>query len=165
MKTVNRRTYQRLRIDQSIKVQVQIFPVMPFIGETLYAQLVNISEGGMSLQLNSLNEKPIKQGQKITLHLRIPGKHPVHCSGKILHVFSLKKGDFLGVKFLKSAGKFGKEIKAMVEDNGACEDRLQQMVPWCDVSCSFHQLCRKPFRVKSLERSSLQSFEIAIQAL
>ena len=161
----NRRQFKRLKIDKSVRVLVQLFPVMPFIGETMEAQLINISEGGISLRLIYPEKYPsLARGSKVRLHLRLPG-HPLsECRGEITH--ALKAGEtepMLGIRFQKPPAALMKEIRHMATDSDRCDRRTRDQAPWCDISCTFHNLCRKPIRITQDVENADLLMEIALQ--
>jgi c-di-GMP-binding flagellar brake protein YcgR len=166
MKKSNRRHYQRLRIDRSVQIQIQLFPVMPFIGESIHARLINISEGGMGLLLENADmRKQIKLGTKMKIHFRLPGKPLRQCTALVGHNLNMKDGlFFIGLRFVKTGSGLSREIHEMAKDNELCDGRIADHVsPWCDISCSFHNLCRKPLRLSRDNAPPLPSFEIALQ--
>ena len=72
MKKNERRKFRRLKITKPSKVPVQIHPVIPFIGDAIHANAINISEGGLSLKINSIDElSEVKRGAGVKVHFRI----------------------------------------------------------------------------------------------
>jgi len=161
----NRRKNKRLRIDRAVKIPVQIFPHIPFIGKSIEVGLLNISGGGMALIVDVEGQaKLLKRGASIRVHFNIPGLGLHHCKGKISHLIRPDKSRcFLGINFLNPPAKLIKLLNHMAEDNFSCDQRIQeQRQPWCDINCSYHFLCRKPIRILS-EKMGQKPLEIALQ--
>jgi len=165
----NRRKFTRLRIDKFVKVPVQIFPVIPFIGETIEADSVDISAGGMALRiLNSLEYQELRKGSKIKIHFRLPGHTLQECTGKVVsHRFGKNETHcHMGIRFMKISKKLLSELQHMAMDNDSCDNRVQtQKNPWCLPTCTFFNLCRKPIKPKNEINAKLERFEISFQAL
>ena len=166
MKKNNRRRAKRLKIDHSVKVPVQISPILPFIGKTFEAESINISAGGMALKVDmGPAQDKGKKGTQIKIFFRLPG-HPLQeCKGKITHQFELdSKETMIGIKFTKASAKIVELLNHMAMDDEACDQRIkQEATPWCLPVCSFHCLCRKPLRTPTLDTKQLEKFEIALQ--
>lgn len=148
----NRRQHKRLKLARSVRVPVQISPVMPFLGKNIEAMLLNFSSGGMSLSIeDSASVKKLKRGTVLKIHFHMPGSYLFECQAEITHrMASPANGIILGIRFVKPSLALVKEIEKIVDDFEICEARMSaDAEPWCDVLCSFHNLCRKPFRVIS----------------
>jgi c-di-GMP-binding flagellar brake protein YcgR len=163
----NRRRAKRLKIDRSVKIPVQLFPVLPFIGHAVEASLVNISSGGMALLLQEPDAfKKLKKGTPIKLHFHLPGRHLQQCRAKLTHKLDSDPHQvLLGLKFFKPPAGLIKALSRMAQDEANCERRIQEAErPWCDIRCTFHNLCRKPTRI--LPHTPNQNhIEIALQSI
>ena len=158
---------KRLKIDRNVRIQVQIHPIMPFIGETIGAGLVNLSAGGMAIAVSHTGDEfPIRRGSRVRLHFRLPGGPLSHCVARVSHVFDVNPGlDLVGLKFLKLPQTLRALFERMVRDNDECETRLREVEqPWCDTRCAFRSLCRKPLRTPAESGLEFDSIEIALQA-
>jgi hypothetical protein len=166
MKSTNKRKHKRLKIDRSVRVPIQLFPRMPFIGETLPASLVNLSAGGLAFSLETETPKKVpKRGTEIKIHFRLPGKPLQECWGVITHTWESDFGLTMGVKFTRIPAQLKHEFEIMAVDNGTCDTRIEQSRdPWCIPTCSFYDLCRKPIRPNPTDDSPMDRFEISIQS-
>jgi hypothetical protein len=164
----NRRRSPRLKIDRRLRVQVQLHPVMPFIGESVDAVLVNLSEGGMALMIPRGRKKdrpPIPRGAKIKIHFRLPGGPLRECLAAVSHSVRTKQGDdIIGLRFLGVPAGLRDVFRQMLADNEACDDRVRlHDYAWCDPSCAFSALCRKPIRNENPAFLDVSAIEIALQ--
>lgn len=165
-KKSNRRQFKRLRVDKSVKIPVQIFPVLPFIGESIEAALVNISLGGMALVMDaSATEGKLRRRSKIKIHFRLPGQPLSDCSALVSHLIKTSDGQsFLGIRFLKTPASFQGLISKMISDTDRCDARIiEGDHPFCETSCAYHSLCRKPLRMENPLTPVSLGFEIAFQ--
>lgn len=157
-----------MRLDKSIKIGVQIAPVVPFIGESLEAGLLNLSAGGLALAVREPAHLPPK-GAELRIHFRLPGKLLLQCRGKIHRISETPSNEIvLGIKFDKVPAGIVRELNHMCEDDAACDRRIQNNGhPWCDPFCSFRSLCAKPARVDEnpVLRPERFPFEIALQQM
>lgn len=165
MKFSDRRLLKRLRVDRALRVKVQLFPVMPFIGESIEAGLINLSEGGMGLVILSADHHTrVQKGEKYKIHFRLPGQPLRECIGTVQRLSSLNGDrDFVGLKFSKIPHSLKKLFAQMVEENDQCDYRIRESRPFCDPACSYRSLCRKP--IHALEKGAAEHphFEIALQ--
>lgn len=162
MKKSNRRIAKRLKIDRSVKILVHLFPVMPFIGEATYANLINISKGGLALVV----DEPVKRGAALKVHFHLPGNPIQSSSAVVTHSFVGKDGRYvLGVKFVKPPKMLVENIEKMVLNSNSCDQRIRELAdPQCDKACAFFQLCRKPIRLPHYSNQSHQ-LELTFQNL
>jgi len=161
-----RRKNQRLKLDRTVRVPVQVCPVMPFLGRNIEAILLNISAGGMSISVGESSRFPqLKKKTALKIHFHFPGGSLFECRGNIAHRFNSRSdGMVLGIRFLNPSLALVGEIDKIIEDNEICDNRVgSEHGPWCDVLCSYHYLCRKPFRAFGPQTSQNQiefSFQI-----
>lgn len=147
-----------------MRVPVQIFPVLPFVGPSVEAALVNLSVGGMALLLNVGLSARLARGARLRVHFRLPGLPLSQCRGIVTHSVADRKSGWLrlGVRFLTAPTLLTERIRRMETDDEACDARAHEMAqPRCDLACSFHSLCHKPFREAGAAINS--QFEIALQ--
>lgn len=153
-------------MDRLLRVPVQVYPVLPFVGPSVEGALVNLSTGGMALFLNTESSGTrLARGGKLRVHFRLPGIPLSECRGVITHAVTDRASGWLrlGVRFLKTPPALAQRIARMVIDNAACDARMdEQSQPRCDLSCAFHSLCNKPIRDTSGSLPGPQ-FEIALQ--
>jgi hypothetical protein len=161
----DRRQLKRLRVDRALRVKVQLFPVMPFIGESIEAGLINLSEGGLGLViLSSERHAQIKKGEKYKIHFRLPGQPMRECAGTVQRLSQLNDArHFVGIKFSKIPQNLKKLFALMVEENDQCDYRIRESRPFCDPACSYRSLCRKPIRALEHGATEHAHFEIALQ--
>jgi hypothetical protein len=122
---------------------------MPFLGKNIEALLINFSAGGMSLSVEESARFPqLKKNTALKIHFHFPGGSLFECRAEIAHRFrSPSDGMALGIRFIKPGLALVNEINKIIEDNEICDNRVvSDHGPWCDVLCSYHYLCRKPFR-------------------
>lgn len=165
MSANNRRKSDRLRIDRSVRISVQIFPVMPFLGEPVEAILSNISPGGMALTVkDDRYENELKKGRQIRIHVRMPGSAIEECRGTVTHSYINRSAHVLGVRFTKISSELLKELQHMSKDNAACDTRIASGDnAWCLPTCSFYALCRKPLRLTDENTPATDLLEISFQ--
>jgi c-di-GMP-binding flagellar brake protein YcgR len=164
-KDINRRQHARLRIHRSIAVPIHIFPVLPFLGESVDATLLNISSGGMALVADfSKSKQKMPKGTKIKVHFRLPGQPLCECTAKITHNINVGGADaFLGISFVKAPPSLIKSITQMCRDNDRCDERIRTLPkPLCESACSFYSLCHKPLR-RNDDDAEKSALEIAFQ--
>ncbi len=150
MSAQNRRKFDRLRIDRSVRISVQLFPVLPFLGESIDVGLVNISPGGLALSIaDAAHHKELKKGHEVRVHIRLPGLAIEECTGTVTRRYSTAGGkNVVGVKFTKVSAAVSKELVRMSKDNALCDQRVASGEhAWCLPTCSFYSLCRKPLRL------------------
>lgn len=149
MKKGDRRRSKRLRIDRSVRVPVQIAPILPFLGDAVGADSINISEGGIALKVPGMpGTERLERDARIRIHIRLPGRPLLSCTGIVRHKVAADKGGiFLGILFRDLPVGIRMEIERMAVDNELCDDRIErERSPWCLPTCSFRGLCRKPIR-------------------
>lgn len=159
----NRRQHRRIRVDRAAKVQVQVFPVLPFVGTPVDAVLVNLSPGGMALLFDT-HVDGFARGSRLNIHFRLPGLPLTACEAVVSNVVSGKDTFWvkIGVKFSKAPDMLTERIAKMISDDDACDNRMfSQSVPRCEAACAFHSLCHKPIRTGSPDAS--KHFEISLQ--
>ncbi len=160
---VNRRKDRRIRVDRAVRVPVQLFPILPFVGTPCEAVLVNLSAGGMGLLLENDGEG-LAKGTKLVVHFRLPGLPLTECRGTVSNHIAGKKSAWIriGVKFQKAPVNLTERIQKMINDDAVCDARMFESAdPRCDTACSFHSLCHKPIRVGGHTQHA--QFEISLQ--
>ncbi len=120
----NRRRSRRLKIDRPVKVLIQLFPVLPFIGHSFEADLVNISAGGMAFIIDS-DEKEIKRGSEIRIHFRLPGGPLCECTGDITHRDSAPGGDCIGIRFYRPPAALVRQIERMAVESALRQEHIE----------------------------------------
>jgi len=162
----NRRQSRRLRTDRLLRVPVQVFPVLPFVGPSVEGAIVNLSTGGMALLLQTEGKKArLARGGRLRVHFRLPGLPLTQCRGIITHAVMDRATGWLrlGVRFLKTPAVLSERINRMVTDDAACDARMDESSqPSCNLACAFHSLCSKPIRETAGALPGVQ-FEIALQ--
>ena len=122
----------------------------------------------MALTLSRIDlPKVIRKGGTLKIHFRLPGSILTECRAVISHRYKLDEtNDYLGLKFTNKPLVLSRAIHQMAFDNEMCDRHIQEMSrPWCDPSCAFLGLCRKPLREKQgSPRLSNIPLEIAIQS-
>lgn len=115
--TLNRRQHPRYRIDRALQVPVQLFPVLPFLGEAIDAKLLNISETGLAIVANfSPAKTKITKGTKIKIHFRLPGHPLTECVASVVRNTVLENDEhFLGLRFIKPPRSLANAIEKCVE--------------------------------------------------
>lgn len=159
----NRRAHRRIRVDRAIRVPVQVFPVLPFVGTPTDAVLVNLSPGGMALLLES-DHAALSRGTRLRVHFRLPGLPLTECQGIVSNLLQGRNSTWvrIGVRFLKAPVQLSQRIERMIADDDACDARMfRHAEPRCDTACAFHSLCHKPIRTGS--HGPLAQFEISLQ--
>jgi c-di-GMP-binding flagellar brake protein YcgR len=168
MKKQNRRHFSRIRIDRSVRIALQIFPVMPFLGHPIDAGLVNLSPGGLALAIDP-NEKSegLKKGRLVKIHFRLPGMPLEECAGLIGHNYLTQQGErVVGIRFTKVSAGVIKELERMCVDNTACDRRVREnQNVWCMPTCGFYSLCRKPIRQEDGNIAMPDPLEISLQGI
>lgn len=99
----NRRRAPRLRIHRAMPVPIHIFPVLPFLGESVEANLLNISTTGMALLVTLMDPKhKIGRGTKIRIHFRLPRQPLFECVGEVVRNRKSENDEtLLGIRFTK----------------------------------------------------------------
>ena len=165
-KSSNRRRHRRLRTDRLLRVPVQVFPVLPFVGPSVEGAIINLSTGGMALLLNTEGSRAkLTRGARLRVHFRLPGLPLTQCRGVITHAVTDRPSGWLrlGVRFVSTPSALSDRINRMVTDDGACDARMDDSnQARCDLACSFHSLCSKPIRETAGLPAGAQ-FEIALQ--
>ena len=135
------------------------------MGPSVEAALVNLSVGGMALLLNGVDVSArLSRGARLRVHFRLPGMPLSQCRGLVTHAVTDRKSGWLrlGVRFVAAPASLVQRIRRMEIDDEACDARaIETAQPRCDLACSFHSLCHKPFR--DLSGSGRNQFEIALQ--
>lgn len=159
----NRRRHARLRLDRSVRIPVQISPVLPFLGESLFATLLNLSGGGVALFFeDDPASNQMKRGCKLRIHLRLPGAPLWECRGVVSRRLKTSKGHFLGIRFTHRPAGLIHHIEQMALENDRCDDRIDEKHPWCDANCAYLSLCRKSIRLTPTD-AAIDELEIALQ--
>jgi hypothetical protein len=162
----NRRGDRRLKLDRLVRVPVQIFPVLPFLGAAVDGAILNLSAGGMALMVDvPSGETKLSTGRSLRIHFRLPGMPLTECRAIITHADKENGNGWLrlGIRFEKAAAALARRIQVMAKDDEACDTRITQTArPRCELSCSFHSLCGKPIRQADESAHAVQ-FEIALQ--
>lgn len=155
-------------MDRVLRVPVQLFPVLPFVGPSVDADLVNLSAGGMALLIdNGPADTRLARGGRLRVHFRLPGLPLTECRGIITHAAPERSGGWLrlGVRFIKAPLALAERLQRMLIDDEACDARIaESRQPRCDTACAFHSLCSKPIRETAGALSSVQ-FEISLQRI
>jgi hypothetical protein len=153
-------------MDRLVRVPVQVFPVLPFVGPTVEGALVNLSSGGMALLIaNEAGTARLARGTRLRVHFRLPGLPLTQCKGTVTHAAPSAGNGWLrlGVKFMQFPASLNDRIQRMLIDDAACDARMADAAePRCDLACAFHSLCSKPIRLVAGGMSAVQ-FEIALQ--
>lgn len=162
----NRRQDKRLKIDPSVRIPVHLFPVTPFIGQEITAQLINLSVDGIALRFQlPFESKLLKKELTLKIHFRLPGGPLRECTGRIKR-FSDQgpAGAEVGVHFTKVPSEFKNFVREMIQDNDRCDRRIRaEAHPWCNPACSYFSLCRKPIRPSQHAIEHIETIEIAFQ--
>lgn len=167
MKSHNRRKFDRLRIDRSVRIGVQLFPVMPFLGEAINVGLINLSPGGIALSLDDARHlNKLKKGSAVRIHIRLPGLPIEECRGVVARSYlTATSVHVVGVRFTKLAPVVLHELHQMSKDNSSCDARIASGDnAWCLPTCSFYSLCRKPLRFEDGNGPVVDPLEISFQS-
>ena len=159
----NRRKHRRIRVDRAVRIPVQVFPVLPFVGTPVDAVRVNLSPGGMGLLFDT-KVSGFAKGAKLQIHFRLPGLPLTACKGAVSNVVVGKQTSWvrIGVKFLQAPALLTDRIARMILDDESCDGRMfSQAEPRCEAACAFHSLCHKPIRDGGLAAAA--HFEISLQ--
>jgi hypothetical protein len=142
-----------------------VFPVLPFVGPTIEGALVNLSAGGMALLLDTdARAARLVKGARLRVHFRLPGLPLTECKALITHARPDRASGWmrLGLRFISAPARLADRINKMVTDDETCDARVRDNGDTrCDLACSFHSLCHKPFRLLGVAGAQ---FEIALQS-
>lgn len=162
----NRRRHPRLKVVAASRVLVHVFPVLPFLGVSIDADLLNLSAGGMALVMDRRDlRKSVRSGTKLKIHFRLPGSPLSECTAVIRRRYPVSDlHDYIGLRFVDKSLAMARLVNQMVFDNDMCDRRIEELkTPYCDTQCSFFNLCSKPLKEGvPAKRSQRMPLEIAL---
>lgn len=164
--SANRRRQRRLPLDRLVRIPVQIFPVLPFVGPSLEGAVLNLSRGGMALLVKVDGDiRNLDRGARLRVHFRLPNSPLADAKGFITNVSIDRDTGWLrlGIRLVSAPPALAARIDRMVADNESCDERLKKSSDArCDVDCAFHSLCNKSIR-QAVRGSRTPPLEIALQ--
>src|SRR5690242_18129741 len=121
MKSPNRRRHKRFRIPTSPVVTVQIFPVLPFVGHGVRAELENLSLTGMAIVLSAEDARKLASRKRLRVHFRLPG-HPFwECRADVRRDEARDDGRrAVALAFSQTPAGFERHLQRMTMDNELC---------------------------------------------
>jgi|GEM_PF-5019978 len=149
----DRRKFLRFRSTVFSGIQVHLSPLPPFFGVNVDGILIDLSAGGMALQIPEL----IPDKTKLQLELMFPDHSVLRSNVNIRRVQKTKTGFLIGIEFLDLPDFMAKKINRMSRDFLDCESRIKaRAASICLPECAFFSMCDKTQKkdlVKNMDAS------------
>ncbi|MFN0118264.1 MAG: PilZ domain-containing protein [Elusimicrobiota bacterium] len=135
-----KRKHKRFAATAFLNTPVYITPLPPFFGSTLKGKLIDLSAGGMSVNINGY----LPQNTLLHLALQFSDGTLIEAIVELRHFRPNGKKTLYGFEFIKIDSKLSDKINQMSSEFIDCENRIQkQESNICRNSCAFFSLCSK----------------------
>lgn len=143
----NRRKHKRFSATAFLNRKVRLSPLPPFFGEVTEGRLIDLSGGGLALDL----DKIIPQGTNLHLEITFPDRSKIDCDVQVRHLAPWNGRHLHGFEFLNLPSVIAERIDRMSNDYIDCETRIvNEATEVCRSECAFFSICNKPEKVSPI---------------
>jgi len=141
----NVRKFKRFSASAFLNIKVKLAPLPPYFGDPTFGHLIDLSAGGLALQVGEL----IPQHSRWALIVSFPDRTELKAIVQVRHVSKRNQMYLHGLEFLNISELMSTKIDQMATDYLECDERIENKDPKiCLENCSFFNVCTKPQRMK-----------------